>query len=355
MADYQEAPKSAEKTSKDSINKSKVQNKSSVQNAGACPNCGAAIPNGALFCAECGFDFKQPLFCPNCGAKTSPGADICQVCKTWLLEGKCKFCYAELPPEAAFCPVCGNPKDGIVCPNCGKLSIFDFCSSCGKPLTENAIKTLELAKDDPDAKEIIDAVNQTANINSELAELEKLLNSETAPDAPDESAGDEPAPAPERKSLFSDTQLSAIMKMGENRDTAVQNRIEEEKKAEEKARLAEEEERKRQEQQRLAKLKQDQARKEALEKQQAKAAAALNAIARKYAAKRFSTHQEARCWYLSHKFPNAIGWLCNYTGTVHLYPEGPNECGEPALGGCDYFGEVVKVSEDDWERWIPKT
>jgi len=351
MADYQEALKAAETKQKDALNIAKAQNKSSGQKANVCPNCGASIPEEALFCPECGFDLNQPLFCPNCGAKTSPGADICQVCKTWLLDGKCKFCYADLSPDAAFCPECGNPKDGIICPNCGKLSIFDFCSSCGKPLTENALKTLELAKDDPDAKELIDAINQTAVIGSELAELETLINNESELDTGDES---DAAPVPARKALFSDLQVSAIMKTGENRDTAVQHRIEEERKAEEKARMAEEEERRRQEQQRQAKEKQDKARKEALEKQQAEAIAALNAIAKKHAAKRFITHQEARRWYMCHRHPNAKGWLCNYTGTVHLYPEGPNECGEPALGGCDYFGEIVKESDDNWDRWVPK-
>jgi len=350
MADYQEAKKAAETEQKNNLNISKVQKKTSEQKAVVCPNCGASIPDGAFFCAECGFDLNQPLFCPNCGAKTSPGADICQVCKTWLLEGKCKFCYADISPDAAFCPECGNPKDGIVCSACGKLSIFDFCSSCGKPLTENALKTLELAKDDPDAKEMIDAINQTVSINSELAELEKLLKDEVETDT-----YNEPSPAPpKRKSLFSEQQVSAIMKMGENRDTAVQQRIDDEKKAEEKARIEEEEERRRQEQQRQVKIKQDQARKEALEKQQAQSIAALNAMAKKYAAKRFSSHQEARRWYMCHKHPNAKGWLCNYTGTVHMYPEGPNECGEPALGGCDYFGEVVKQTDNEFERWIPK-
>jgi len=352
MAEYQEAKKAEETKHKNTLNISKTQNITSGQKDVACPNCGASIPEGALFCAECGFDMNQPLYCPKCGKKTYPGADICQFCKTWLLDGKCKFCYADIAPDAAFCPECGNPKDGIKCPNCGNLSIFDFCSSCGKPLTENALKTLEIAKEDPEAKAFIDAINQTAGISSELAELETIINNEVKPDTFDESAA---APPPVKKSLFSDLQVSAIMKTGENRDTAVQNRIEEARKADEKARMAAEEEIRLQEQRRQAKLKQDQLRKEALEKRQAEAIAALKTIAKKQAAKRFLTHQEARCWFISHRHPNAKGWLCNYTGTVHLYPDGPNDCGNAALGGCDYFDDPVwGENRYGTETWVPK-
>jgi len=65
------------------------------------------------------------------------------------LEGKCKFCYADLSSsDALFCPECGKPKDGIPCPNCGTLSIFDFCSKCGKPVTEEAIAELKHAQEE---------------------------------------------------------------------------------------------------------------------------------------------------------------------------------------------------------------
>jgi ribosomal protein L40E len=381
MSDYQQAQKAEKPKQKEGRSAGKSQKKTAP--ALSCPNCLAPIPEGALFCPECGFDIGQPLFCPNCGAKTSPGADICQSCGTWLLEGKCKFCYAEIPDGAEFCPECGNPKDGIVCPGCGKLNIFDFCSSCGSPLTENALKTLELAKDDPETKALLDAVGQAASVSSQLAAAEMPPETETSPTAlaeasataldeiEDASDADiEPAP-PARKSLFSERQIAAIMKTGENRDAAVQRQIDEKRQAEEKARIAGEEERKRQERLRQAKIKQERERREAaekdererreaaekrLEKQREQAIAALNALARQQAAKRFSSHQEARRWYMSHRFPDAKGWLCNYSGTVHLYPDGPNGCDQPALGGCDYFEEPVwGMNKLQGENWVPKT
>lgn len=330
MAEYQEAQKARETKQKEPLSTPKVQKKTKDQKAVICPNCGASVPEGALFCAECGFDLSQPLFCPNCGAKTSPGADICLVCKAWLLEGKCKFCYAEISAEAAFCPECGNPKDGIICPHCGKLSIFDFCPGCGTPVSENALAALEHAKNDPEIKAAVEAVQKSFSINAELAELENVINSEQEVTA---------EPPPVRRSLFSERQIAAIMKTGENRDAAAQRRVEEEKKKEEA-------EKKRQEQERLAKIKEAKARKEALEKEKEAAIAELNRTARKVAGKKFLSHQEARRWHIANHNPNAVGWVCNFSDTVHLYPAGPNDCDEPALGGCDYFGETIEVERN---------
>jgi len=122
-----------------------------------CPNCGAINEPEARFCAECGYNFEGERHCPRCGAKVPPDADICEVCGAWLLEGKCKFCNADLEEGAKYCPECGNPVAGIVCPNCGTLSYFDFCPHCNTPLTENAKKMLEEIKNDPQKKKFYDA------------------------------------------------------------------------------------------------------------------------------------------------------------------------------------------------------
>jgi predicted amidophosphoribosyltransferase len=256
---------------------------------GICPNCHAELPEEALFCSECGLSINQRV-CPKCGAPASPTADICQTCGAWLLEGKCKFCYADLSSnDALFCPECGKPKDGIPCPHCGALSIFDFCSKCGKPVTEEAIAELKHAQEEmasqtasemtkktftsnQDARRWYNAqaAAQTAEIEAELAKLETLINSE-----PEET--EDEAPAPARKSLFSDRQMASIRKTGAVVDEIARKRIE-----------AEEAERKRKEAERK--------RKEELERQL-----------------------------------RARAWRCNAFGTVH--PGGPNECADPSMGG----------------------
>ena len=325
MSDYQEAKKQEAKKSGNVSPTPRVKEKTKEQNAVPCPNCGVSIPDGALFCPECGFDLNTPSFCPNCGAKTSSGADICPVCKTWLLEGQCKFCYTELSPDAVFCPECGNPKDGIQCPDCGALSIFDFCTKCGKPLTEGAALALKLARDDPDAREMVAAVEQTVSIEAELARLEALIQSEPSVS---------PAPPPVKKSLFSDRQLSSIIKTAENREAAVLRREEEEKKAEETARMHEE-------QKRQTEIREAKARKEALEKQKGESIAAAQAARMKFQNKTFISHQDARKFHNAMRPARTSGWLCNFTNTVHF--DGPNGCDQPGLGGYWYDGEVIIV------------
>ena len=268
------------------------------QKAGICPNCHVEIPEEALFCPECGHPMKQHV-CPKCGAPASPTADICQVCGAWLLEGKCKFCYADLSSDdALFCPECGKPKTGIPCPHCGALSIFDFCSKCGKPVTEEAIAELKHAQEEmashassatpeaaaPDtAKKTFtsnqdarrwfnaQAAAQTAGIEAELAQLETLINSKPEPEVIENEA-----PPPVKKSLFSDKQMASIRKTGAAVDEITRQRAEEA------------------ERQRLKKEAQE--RKEALERQL-----------------------------------RARGWRCNAYGVVHH--GGPNECGDPSMGG----------------------
>jgi len=232
------------------------------------------------------------------------------------LEGKCKFCYADLSSDdALFCPECGKPKNGIPCPNCGTLSIFDFCSKCGKPVTEEAIAELKHAQEEmasqassaaPEtAKKTFSsnqearrwynaqAAAQTDGIETELAQLEALINSKPEPEEPEQIENE--APVPVKKSLFSDRQMESIRKTGAVVDEITRQRFEAERIAEEK-RKAEEAERKRKEAERQRQLKEAQERKEALERQL-----------------------------------RARAWRCNAYGAIH--PGGPNQCADPSKGG----------------------
>jgi len=327
MSDFQELKKQDAKKNVSSQG-GQAKEKAAESSASLCTNCGAAVPDGALFCPECGFNINAPVFCPNCGAATVPGADICEACKAWLLDGQCTFCYAPLAPDAAFCADCGNPKEGVQCPGCGTLSIFDFCTTCGKPLTEGAVLALEMAKNDPDAKALVDAVQETVGIEAELARLEALINSGPVDSGPD------PAPPPVKKQLFSASQISAIMKTGDAREVHAQQKAEEAKKTEVFAKKAEEEKRR-------AKLAEAREKKEALEREKAKAIAAAEAAQLKFKSKTFLTHQDARRFHNSMKPPGVKGWLCNYMNIVHF--DGPNGCDQPGLGGYWYSGDTVEV------------
>jgi hypothetical protein len=230
-----------------------------------------------------------------------------------------------LLPEAGFCLECGNPKDGIPCPTCHTLSIFDFCTTCGIPLTESAQAVFELAKTDPDAKEMATAIQQAAGIEAELAKLEALIQSKPEPVF---------AKPQERTGRFSESRMAAILKTDKNIDAAASRKEEEERKAKEMARIQEE-------QKKLEEISDAKKLKEALEKQKQEAIEAAQAALKKLKNKQFLTQQEARKFFNARRPPNASGWLCNFTNTVH--PEGPNACDEPHHGGYWYIGDTIDV------------
>ena len=356
MAEYQQAqkPKSASASSSAHASANANAHVPVVQTESKCANCGALNDGEALYCCECGGAMAPSLLCPKCGAQAAEGADICRVCHAWLLVGQCKFCYAELPPEAVFCAECGKPQEGIPCPQCGTLSTFDFCSTCGKPVTEEAIQATEAANAEGANREPAITTAQTAAIQAELAELESIINSEPEPEPElelelEETETETPAV---RKPLFSDSQLATIRKTGEdidelNRKRAEEARIAEEKrKAEAERKRKAEAERKRKEQERLEQIRkaeeearrlEQQLEEERLENERRRERAIAEAQERAYMT--FDSNHDARRFYLAWRHPDAIGWRCNFTGTVHLYANGgPNDCDNPSLGGCDYFG-----------------
>ena len=53
----------------------------------------------------------------------------------------CRYCEALVPPDSAFCPVCGkvNPTGPLRCPKCRSpiRKAWARCSHCGLPLKIN--------------------------------------------------------------------------------------------------------------------------------------------------------------------------------------------------------------------------
>jgi hypothetical protein len=300
-----------------------------------CPSCSHVNISSALFCEECGAALKQPTTCPSCRAAVRSNADICEICGTWLLKGRCMFCYAHIADGEAFCSECGNPTKGLPCPRCGKLSVFDFCALCGIPLSIQAREmTLETANN-PVFRDIALLSQQFSNMHtpSDPSTIESTLavaDSVTLSGQPVDqvfqlkayreslsnySVHTESAP----RSLFSRDQKESINQL--NDEVAHE---EERRRIEEERKRREEEERKRKEQERQRRL-HDQ----------------FNEVMRTFSGKTFSCNQEARRFFMSiiaglseelakHFLNHGLMWRCNAYGCTH---HSPNECANPSPGG----------------------
>jgi len=270
---------------------------------GQCPNCSAELPEDAIFCPECGF--SKGLVCPKCGKINAPSSDICQYCKTWLLKGKCKFCYSDVDEGDAYCAECAKPKNGIPCPKCGQLSIFDFCKNCGTAVTKEAIEEIQTAQG-----ELIAAQKE---MKIPAASIQPLASGRTvsAPaSAAPQSVADSEEDSSSRRIVLKpkpEVQPETISEVKQEAQTVIT--IEEAKKQ-----------------------------------------------AKENAQKKFSTPQAARRWHMARRHPDALGWLCNYAGCVHLYAEGggPDDCNDPSKGGADFFGTMDDIFMNEYGFYQPK-
>jgi hypothetical protein len=253
-----------------------------------CPNCHSINDPEIKFCADCGHDFSVRRQCPKCSAKIiSPNADICEVCGEWLLEEKCKFCYADIKEGQLYCSECGNPVAGIVCSQCGRLSYFDFCKFCNSPLTATAQKMIEKVKETPEVQIKKFSSNQEAR--TYFMAQKHLMVSKEIEDAEQKKSDEllkmkvyiEKAEKGEKKKktfvpLFSDKQKESIKSIDKIVDKEIKRQEEERRRQEEERRRQEEEMRKR----------------------------------------------------------RPRGWLCNAYNALH--PGGPNECADPSQGGTGF-------------------
>lgn len=275
----------SEKKSREEVKKISSEEK---EEGKECPNCHSINDIGAQYCADCGYDFTGVKKCPKCGAKIiSPNADICEVCGEWLLEGKCKFCYADLEEGAVYCGECGNPVAGIVCPQCGKLSYFDFCKHCNTPLTPTAQKMIEKIKKAP--HEVVEKFSSNQEARAYYMAQEYLMIGQEI-EVTEQNKSDELIKLKEYiekvekkekgtyRLLFSEKQKESIKTIGQAAEEEIKRQEEERRRQEEERRRKEEEERKRQEKRRRPK-----------------------------------------------------GWVCNAFGAFH--PDGPCGCADPSKGG----------------------
>lgn len=251
-----------------------------------CPHCYTLNEHEAKFCSECGYDFTGVKHCHKCGTRiVSPNADICEVCGEWLLEGKCKFCYADIEEGQTYCAECGNPVAGVVCPQCGRLSCFDFCKHCNIPLTAMANNMLEKVKQNIDQEPEKFQSNQEARayyMAQQYLNLQKSKQTDKVPSETEqllklkkylEKVNNKDKKKKAFTPLFSEKQKKSIKSIGEIADKELERQEMERKKQEEERRRKEEEERKRRQR----------------------------------------------------------GWRCNAYGALH--PGGPCDCADPSQGG----------------------
>jgi hypothetical protein len=357
-----------------------------------CPKCGKANRFATDICESCKTWLLENQ-CKFCYAELDDGSSFCPECGS--------------PKDGIPCPHCGNLSIFDFCLKCGK-------PVSERAIAEAQVAQAELPTPAPVEAETAAIEAEIAKLDM-LINTEPVVDEPAIEDDYDDvydpddyyeepEIEDEPEiveEEPVRKSLFSDSQISSIRQTGADIDDARNQRAEQARIAEERRIEAERQaELRRQEAARLAAEKKEaarqaaeaqriaaeqrqkaaaaqraaedaerqwqvqaaQAQKEALQKKLeqdrlAVAAQKTNSLAQakqnaaQNKSKRFATHQDARCFHNARRHPDAIGWLCNFSDTVHLYnPDGgPNDCGDASKGGCDYFGPIRRNQYNLWE------
>lgn len=273
--------------------------------------------------------------CPRCRMPVDPEGDFCEHCEHWLRPGQCRFCYSDLPVEAAFCVECGSPQAGFNCPRCGRHDFFDFCPGCGNALSEAAESALNALASDPllAAEHLADSPAPSRDDASP-----RPLSS----DVVDEPPPVVPAPvAPARRRLFAPETFQA-MPPEASRAPASSPAVDDPGVPTNSARA----DATRPSQDLLAELA---AREQAaLRLSQASATPSaklmerpIEAMIEEAAARTFDSPQEARRFHMafasrvasSQRVPKA--WRCHRYSCVH---QGPHQCSAPQFGGTWLFG-----------------
>lgn len=129
-----------------------------------CPHCMTKNDPDALFCEECGTALMKDILCPICHHPLDSRADFCEHCKSYISPNRCAICGAAMTDEDAYCPQCGTSRQGIRCPACNTLSPFSYCRVCGLPLTQEATKQREKARQEPISKQIDELARELDNL-----------------------------------------------------------------------------------------------------------------------------------------------------------------------------------------------
>jgi uncharacterized OB-fold protein len=125
------------------------------------------------------YEYKQQVVkettakCHHCGASVPLDAEICPECKYPVRNDHCTFCGAKIFPEDKFCPECGNPINGIQCPKCGAINFRGFCYNCHEPLTIHAKNERQKALADPKFQKAVALAKELEKLSDTIVYAKK--------------------------------------------------------------------------------------------------------------------------------------------------------------------------------------
>lgn len=273
--------------------------------------------------------------CARCGAELEDGAKFCEECGAAVDDGgsRCTFCGATMDQDEMFCSECGNPRGGMKCPNCGALAFRHFCGNCNTPLTAEAFRQIERARQDQRVKRVSMVAQEIEQLNDEIEQLEREVGE------PDESFLDTASPLDdnarkildEYKNLFGDA--TARVPDASNPKPASVRKTDQESMAKKRERLRELKAKKREKgremQQALDDLIPDPSDPPEIQR-------GFMCACKVVALEKIKKKETVGVW-----------WVCNYCGCSHRQP---SECTRPELGGKWKTEEIEVVSFNQTEN-----
>jgi len=254
---------------------------------------------------------KRAVKCLNCGEMIGEDAELCPCCMHPVHGDRCSFCGGMLIKGDHFCPECGNSVDGVLCPKCGTLNFRNFCYKCHEPLTIHAHEETGRAEKDP-------LVLRMKALTAELIKLEELLPLSTSVIETTSKQDQELIESYRAMLKHEPVKVSE----GSNPDIVPP-------------------------QTEITELQKQQLVKEYQQKAQE-----LAEVLKSFSPPTDTTPELQRDYYSARRIPIlakseekvTVGWICNYCGFRHLYPE---QCVEPWRGGTWIYDNIV-IEKDVW-------
>lgn len=275
--------------------------------------------------------------CVRCGAELEDGVKFCEECGASVYDGgsRCTFCGAIMEPDEMFCSECGNPRGGIKCPNCGALAFRHFCGNCNTPITAEAFRQIERARQDQRVKRVVLVAQEIEQLNDEIEQLEREVGE------PDDSFLDNTSPLDdnackildEYKNLFGAATAPVPDALNPKPKPATVGKMDQESMAKKRERLrelkAKKREKNREMQRALDDLIPDPADPPEIQR-------GFMCACKVVALEKIKRKETVGVW-----------WVCNYCGCSHRQP---SECTRPELGGKWKTVEIEVVSFNQTEN-----